>query len=91
MLDLLEAPLRKAGYGVARLDGTMSRQVRQTEMQRFEEDDDVTVFLLSLKCAGVGLNLCRANHVFAMDVWYDLSRIFLASSFEQAHPDAMDV
>lgn len=39
-------------------------------MQRFQ-DGEVPVFLLSLKAAGTGLNLTRAEHVVHYDRWWN--------------------
>jgi DNA repair protein RAD16 len=35
------------------------------------ENNDVTVFLLSLKAGGVALNLTEASHVFIVDPWWN--------------------
>ncbi len=39
-------------------------------VQRFQ-DGEVPVFLLSLKAAGTGLNLTRADHVIHYDRWWN--------------------
>lgn len=71
MLDLIGACLDADGVGWVRLDGTMSRAGRQAAVASFRRDPTVSVFLLSLKCAGVGLNLTAANHCFMMDTWWN--------------------
>jgi len=41
-------------------------------LQRFQEDDNApSLFVLSLKAGGTGLNLMRANHVFHYDRWWN--------------------
>jgi SNF2 family DNA or RNA helicase len=41
-------------------------------VRRFQEDEDgPSLFILSLKAGGVGLNLTRANHVFHFDRWWN--------------------
>ncbi len=40
-------------------------------MQRFQENEEVRVFLVSLKAGGVGLNLTAADYVFIMDPWWN--------------------
>lgn len=40
-------------------------------MKAFQEDPSVQIFLVSLKTAGVGLNLVAANKVFLMDPWWN--------------------
>ncbi|MCB0127654.1 MAG: DEAD/DEAH box helicase, partial [Caldilineaceae bacterium] len=51
--------------------GTPSKQ-RQSMVEQFQEDaDGPSIFILSLKAGGVGLNLTRANHVFHFDRWWN--------------------
>jgi SNF2 family DNA or RNA helicase len=71
MLDLLEPCLRKAGIHFRRLDGTMSLTARERALVEFETKPDVTVILMSLKAAGLGVNLTCANHVILSDVWWN--------------------
>ncbi|MFE6889297.1 DEAD/DEAH box helicase [Streptomyces sp. NPDC057694] len=44
---------------------------RREEMVRRFQDGEVPVFLLSLKAAGTGLNLTRAEHVVHYDRWWN--------------------
>lgn len=71
MLDLLEPRLREAGIPFRRVDGTMSLAARERALSEFEEKPDVTVILMSLKAAGLGVNLTCANHVILSDVWWN--------------------
>eukprot|EP00474_Spongospora_subterranea_P002684 CRZ03142.1 hypothetical protein [Spongospora subterranea] len=71
MIDMIGPVLTESGYRFVRLDGTMTREARQKAIDQFNADTAITVFLLSLKCAGVGLNLTVANHCFALDVWWN--------------------
>ncbi len=51
--------------------GTPARQ-RTAMIERFQEDTDgPSIFILSLKAGGTGLNLTRANHVFHFDRWWN--------------------
>ncbi|MEO8255981.1 MAG: DEAD/DEAH box helicase [Acidobacteriota bacterium] len=50
--------------------GTDVRQ-RQTLVRRFQEDEDVPFFVLSLKAGGTGLNLTAASHVIHFDRWWN--------------------
>ncbi|KAJ1904458.1 hypothetical protein IWQ60_012442, partial [Tieghemiomyces parasiticus] len=36
-----------------------------------EENEEVVVMLISMKCGSVGLNLCCANHVILLDLWWN--------------------
>ena len=70
MLDLLEAPLEHEGYKFRRLDGTMSVAVRQQALRDFAENPDISVMLMSLKAASLGLNMVCACHVLLLDLWW---------------------
>jgi len=71
MLDLLETPLRDAGIQFVRLDGSMNHQLRDRSVQRFKEDPNITVFLISMKAGGLGLNLVAASNVYLLDPWWN--------------------
>ena len=48
------------------------KKQRDRMVERFQmEENGPLVFLLSLKAAGTGLNLTRANHVFHYDRWWN--------------------
>ena len=40
-------------------------------MQEFDADENPSVFLLSLKAAGTGLTLTKADYVFLFDPWWN--------------------
>src|SRR4029450_5204358 len=44
---------------------------RQEEVDRFQNDDSVPAFLISLKAGGVGLNLSAADTVIHFDPWWN--------------------
>lgn len=44
---------------------------RQTLVRRFQEDEQVPFFVLSLKAGGTGLNLTAASHVIHFDRWWN--------------------
>lgn len=73
MLDLLEGPLKQAGFSFVRLDGTMSQSQREVSIQKFKKESDCLVFLISMKAGGLGLNLTEANHVYILDPWWSPS------------------
>jgi SNF2-related domain/SNF2 Helicase protein/Helicase conserved C-terminal domain len=50
--------------------GTAVRQ-RKALVQRFQEDEDVPFFVLSLKAGGTGLTLTAASHVVHFDRWWN--------------------
>jgi non-specific serine/threonine protein kinase len=44
---------------------------RKDLVRRFQEDDDVPFFVLSVKAGGAGLNLTAASHVIHFDRWWN--------------------
>jgi len=53
------------------LHGSLSKKKRDEMVARFQSGDGPSVFILSLKAGGVGLNLTKANHVFHSDRWWN--------------------
>ncbi|WP_269433675.1 DEAD/DEAH box helicase [Nonomuraea sp. SBT364] len=53
------------------LHGGLPKKTRDRLVDRFQQDDEPMLFLLSLKAAGVGLNLTAANHVVHVDRWWN--------------------
>jgi superfamily II DNA or RNA helicase len=69
MLDLIGEALENAGIAYSRLDG--STRDRQAVVERFQGDEGIPVFLISLKAGGVGLNLTAADTVIHFDPWWN--------------------
>ncbi|RAP32186.1 hypothetical protein DID75_05270 [Candidatus Marinamargulisbacteria bacterium SCGC AG-410-N11] len=70
-LDLMEPFLNKAEIDFIRLDGKTPMTKRQELVEQFQKSERPTVFLMSLKAGGVGLNLTRASYVFHVDPWWN--------------------
>ncbi|MET4107812.1 SNF2-related protein [Hymenobacter sp. UYP22] len=68
-LDIVRAALDERQIEYAYLDG--NTRDRHKEVARFQETDDLRVFLISLKAGGVGLNLTAADYVFILDPWWN--------------------
>jgi len=71
MARLLESHLTGRGVPVALLHGGTPVARRDELVDRFQDSADPPVFLLSLKAAGTGLNLTRADHVVHYDRWWN--------------------
>ncbi|KAG1368168.1 helicase-like transcription factor CHR28 [Cocos nucifera] len=71
MLDLLEAPLKDSCIQYRRLDGTMSVAAREKAVRDFNTIPEVTVMIMSLKAASLGLNMVAACHVLLLDLWWN--------------------
>ncbi len=65
----------------AYLDGTTKD--RQQQVDKFQNDDSVSVFLISLKAGGTGLNLTKADYVFLLDPWWNPA--VEAQAIDRAH------
>jgi len=74
----LEMILEHFGKKAVRLDGQMSQKERQMSVDRFQNEEDVMVFVGNIKAAGVGITLTAGEAV----VMNDLS--FLPSDHSQA-------
>jgi SNF2 family DNA or RNA helicase len=62
--------LDAAGVPYAYLDGSTPARRRDAVIRRFREGD-ASVFLISLKAGGFGLNLTEADYVFLLDPWWN--------------------
>ncbi len=69
MLGLIRREVHEKGWNYVYLDG--STKDRETPVRQFQSDADVSIFLISLKAGGVGLNLTAADYVFLYDPWWN--------------------
>jgi SNF2 family DNA or RNA helicase len=69
MLTLLREDLDAEGISYNYLDG--GTRDRQAQVDSFQDEKDIRVFLISLKAGGVGLNLTAADYVFILDPWWN--------------------
>lgn len=70
-LDIVEAGLKRHGLACLRLDGSTPVAQRKQLVHSFQNSDRPTVFLISLKAGGKGLNLTRATYVYHLDPWWN--------------------
>lgn len=71
MLALIKAKMDELGIKYEYFDGSTSAPDREKAIQSFQRDDEVRVFLISLKAGGVGLNLTAADYVYIVDPWWN--------------------
>ena len=69
MLAIVREALDARGVPYCYLDG--QTRDRQGAVDRFQNDDSVPFFLISLKAGGVGLNLTAADYVIHIDPWWN--------------------
>lgn len=67
VLDILEAVMETLQIAFFRFDGQTKIDERQDMIDQFHEEKEVTVFLLSTKAGGMGINLACANKVIIFD------------------------
>lgn len=67
MLTILEDYLIYKKFGYVRLDGGTSSKERNENIEKFNNDMDCFVFLLSPLAGGLGINLISANNVILYD------------------------
>lgn len=72
MLDVLAERLKKAKISFSVLTGATSKEKRARLVKAFNEDD-TSVFCISLKAGGTGLNLTAADIVIHYDPWWNLA------------------
>jgi SNF2 family DNA or RNA helicase len=71
MLSLIRRSLDNAGIIYEYLDGRTPQARRKDKVRRFQDDEDIKLFLISLKAGGLGLNLTAADYVFLVDPWWN--------------------
>ena len=69
VLKLLKVELQSADLPFCYLDGATTDRMAQVD--RFQEDESIPVFLISLKAGGTGLNLTAADVVVHFDPWWN--------------------
>ena len=72
MLDLLAKRLDEAGISHFTLQGSTPKPVRAELVRRFN-GGEVSVFLISLRAGGTGLNLTAADIVIHYDPWWNVA------------------
>ncbi len=71
MLHIIRDEFAAEGINHCYLDGSTSLDNRREQVNKFQEDDSIKAFLISLKAGGVGLNLTVADYVYLVDPWWN--------------------
>ncbi len=69
LLAIVRAELDKREIPYAYLDG--STRKRQEAVEKFMENSEVKIFLISIKAGNTGLNLTKADYVYILDPWWN--------------------
>lgn len=72
MLDIIQKQLRKENIENYLLTGSTPKEKRMEMVEAFNENE-IPIFLISLKAGGTGLNLTGADVVIHYDPWWNLA------------------
>lgn len=73
MFDIIKKELEKRNIKYYELTGNTKVDTRVEMVDEFNKDEEMSVFLVSLKAGGTGLNLIGADIVIHFDPWWNLS------------------
>ncbi len=73
MFKLIEKELEEEKIKYFKLTGQTKTDQRVDMVEEFNKNDDIKIFLISLKAGGTGLNLIGADIVIHYDPWWNLS------------------
>jgi superfamily II DNA or RNA helicase len=71
LLDLVGQRLRKLSMDYLRFDGATPPAERTRLIKQFQTEQGESIFLISLKAGGAGVNLTAADTVFLLDPWWN--------------------
>jgi len=80
-LAIVQEHLAPLKMPYAYLDG--ATRDREEQVRRFQQDKDCSLFLISLKAGGLGLNLTEAEYVYLLDPWWNPA--VEAQAIDRAH------
>jgi SNF2 family DNA or RNA helicase len=80
-LSLFRKHFEAKGWKYAYLDGATTD--RQGQVELFQKNENILIFLISMKAGGVGLNLTAAEYVFLLDPWWNPA--IEAQAIDRAH------
>lgn len=80
-LEIVKHLLKERKIQFAYLDGSSTD--RKEQVERFNKDANLKVFLISIKAGGLGLNLTEADYVFILDPWWNPA--VEAQAMDRAH------
>eukprot|EP00916_Digyalum_oweni_P026057 GHVL01042872.1.p2 GENE.GHVL01042872.1~~GHVL01042872.1.p2 ORF type:complete len:522 (-),score=121.96 GHVL01042872.1:3114-4679(-) len=92
-LDIIQDILDYQQFTYQRLDGSIRSADRNEAINRFTNDENIFIFLLSTRAGGVGLNLTQADCVIFYDSDYNpqMDRQALARAYRQGQTKAVKI
>ena len=73
MFEIIEKEFKSNHIPYLKLTGKTKVSERLELIDQFNDNDDIKVFLISLKAGGTGINLTSADMVIHYDPWWNLS------------------
>ncbi|WP_438619001.1 SNF2-related protein [Paraclostridium sp.] len=73
VLKLIQNEIEKENIKFVYLDGKTKAENRVELVNEFNENNEISVFLISLKAGGTGLNLTSADMVIHFDPWWNIA------------------
>lgn len=70
-LHLFENYFKKNDTPYQMLTGATPSHIRKAIIDEFQMNDEIRLFLISIKAGGFGLNLTAADYVFILDPWWN--------------------
>jgi SNF2 family DNA or RNA helicase len=70
-VNTIEEELNKAGIGHVVMTGSSTN--RQKIVEKFQQDESIRAFVMTLKTGGLGLNLTAADMIFLYDPWWNIA------------------
>jgi SNF2 family DNA or RNA helicase len=70
-LKIIRQYMDKHDYKYSYLDGSVSAKKRKEQIKNFQSNDNIRLFLLSLKAGGTAINLTAADYVILFDPWWN--------------------
>ena len=71
VLSILKKSIKSENINYSYLDGSTTVNKRKEAIEQFQETEETSVFLLSLKAGGVAINLTKADYVIIFDPWWN--------------------
>ncbi|MEM9848986.1 MAG: DEAD/DEAH box helicase, partial [Bacteroidota bacterium] len=69
LLAIIREELDKRGIRYAYLDGSTTK--RQAQVDKFMNNSEIRIFLISIKAGNTGMNLVKADYVYIVDPWWN--------------------
>lgn len=69
LLTIVKNELDKRKITYAYLDGATRN--RKAEVDKFMDNEDVRIFIISIKAGNTGMNLTKADNVYILDPWWN--------------------